>query len=151
MTDFDPSTEQLAMFGALVWDKFMGRPHFFEVEESEDFMCMAEQCGMAHQANYDPDIHGMVDDAEPGDRIWVFGPKLPSAGEDLPDSTAEEGSLVAFIAGALAEADSPNRFYEDDVRLCLNAMADWLEQNHASAAPEAIAIFSSFLRSESSR
>lgn len=45
---------------------------FFGSEWSEDICPILTQHGLMEKVKYDPDIHGYIEDAEPGYDIWMF-------------------------------------------------------------------------------
>ena len=72
-----PTTQQYEQFGRLVWDWCRDTANIDETWQ-EDIMPMAGQCRLAEYVEYDPKIHGDLDDGigetgEPGDMIWYWG------------------------------------------------------------------------------
>jgi hypothetical protein len=44
--------------------------------DTDDLMRLAEKHGRSKRVKYNPDIHGTVEDSEPGDEIWWWGDDL---------------------------------------------------------------------------
>jgi len=61
-------------FGKDVWEwvKEQGGD-IFEHEDSEVIMEIAEKHGLAKRVIYDPEKHGDISMADPGEEIWWFG------------------------------------------------------------------------------
>jgi len=72
-----PADPRFARFGESMW-KYITKlgGDFCGEEISEDILPLAQSAGLCCQVAYDPDIHGEIIDAEPGDEIWWWGAAL---------------------------------------------------------------------------
>jgi len=61
-----------AKFARLFIERIGHDACWWESEDSEAVMPLAVEAGIADRVPYDPDVHGTVEDAEPGDEIWVW-------------------------------------------------------------------------------
>lgn len=63
-----------AMFGKDLWEWIKSQGSDFCGEEvSEDILPIAEKAGLCKKVAYDPEKHGDIEMAEPGDLIWFWG------------------------------------------------------------------------------
>ena len=65
-----------ASFGLAFWtwfkEKYGDGEYVFDAE-SEEVLELALQYGLTRREKYDPEKHGEVEDAEPGQEIWCWG------------------------------------------------------------------------------
>ena len=64
--------EKYATFGHKFYDLIRNKDYWFGDEWSEDVMPFAVEAGLAVQVKYDPEIHGQIEDAEPGYDVWIW-------------------------------------------------------------------------------
>ncbi len=57
-------------FGRLIYLRYRESEFFFSDEDSENIMPLALMAGLAERVIFDPDIHGEIEDADPGQAIW---------------------------------------------------------------------------------
>jgi hypothetical protein len=69
-----PTDPRFAHFGEAMWRYITKLGGDFCGEEiSEDILPLAQAAGLCSRVKYDPDIHGAIIEAEPGDEIWWWG------------------------------------------------------------------------------
>lgn len=62
----------LEIFGAAVLRGILDDHDFFGSEESEGWCELMAKFGYIARQIYDPNLHGEIDFAEPGDSVWIF-------------------------------------------------------------------------------
>jgi len=66
--------DKFAAFGRMVWDVITQRMSTAMMDETDaDNAELAVKAGLADHVRYDPEKHGHVEDAEPGDKIVWWG------------------------------------------------------------------------------
>jgi hypothetical protein len=73
VTKRDLHIVKMAMFGERVWRVFTDNIDSLDVEAVEEVMEIAASLNMVKRVVYDPDIHGDIDGAQPGNLIWWWG------------------------------------------------------------------------------
>ena len=73
VTKRDLQIVKMAMFGERVWRVFTDNIDSLDVEAVEEVMEIAASLNMVKRVVYDPDIHGDIDGAQPGNLIWWWG------------------------------------------------------------------------------
>jgi hypothetical protein len=69
-----PTDPRFAHFGEAMWRYITKLGGDFCGEEiSEDILPLAQAAGLCSRVKYDPDIHGAIIEADPGDEIWWWG------------------------------------------------------------------------------
>ena len=73
VTKRDLDIAKMAIFGERVWRVFTDNIDSLDVEAVEEVMEIAASLGMAKQVAYNPETHGEIDGAQPGNLIWWWG------------------------------------------------------------------------------
>lgn len=59
-------------FGRAVLTRILSDRYFFETEESEQWCELLQEFGYVKREVYDPELHGSISDAWPGQEVWIF-------------------------------------------------------------------------------
>ena len=73
VTKRDLDIAKMAIFGERVWNLFIDNVDSLEVDAVDEVMEIAASLNMVKRVVYDPDIHGDIDGAQPGNLIWWWG------------------------------------------------------------------------------
>jgi len=65
--------QQFERFGRMVWKDLSEQYPDISDEGDDELMEMAGKCGLASKVFYNPAIHGVDIDADPGEEIWFWG------------------------------------------------------------------------------
>lgn len=75
----DPTMDSMARFLFARWFMrfiYNEAEAFFGSELSEDITPQLEWYGYIERATYDPDKHGHIPDAEPGEPVWIWTDRM---------------------------------------------------------------------------
>lgn len=81
-----PTPASDAAWGRAIWD-------WLREMLTEDLMKLAERHSRARRVKYNPDLHGGICDAEPGDEIWWWGEARSEYEPPSPTVTAPAGQV----------------------------------------------------------
>lgn len=113
--------QKMAKFGSLMWKWIeSGGTNglgFCQSEMSEEILPLAAQAGLCSKVTYDPEIHGDIQDAEPGSEIWWWGNKASNA---LLRSGLEDAATfhkASYVVDVLSRGRIPECFALNDLAI----------------------------------